>query len=178
VAALFAVAILRRNKEARVFAFDCEHSYWGGRRTKDGQVTGGLYEPNLNPYDSVMTLAGKLATYGGGGTDCSIPLRYLNQTGYKADSIIMVSDNQSWSGPHGGHAGMAQAWTKFKGRNRNAKLVNLDIQPYPTTQVPDAKREVLNIGGFSDAVFTIMGDFLGREVDTNFVSIVENYADF
>ena len=43
-------------------------------------------------------------------------------------------------------------WTKLKQRNRDAKLVCIDIQPYGTTQAPE-RDDILNVGGFSDAVF-------------------------
>ena len=39
-----------------------------------------------------------------------------------------------------------------------AKLVCIDIQPYGTSQAAE-REDVLNIGGFSDAVFTMLAQF-------------------
>ena len=61
VAALFAAAILRRNPDSIVVPFDMA-----------------AYEPKLDPQDTILSLAERLAKYGGGGTDCSLPLREGN----------------------------------------------------------------------------------------------------
>src|SRR5262249_34377899 len=62
VAALVAAAVLRKNPDAEVLPFE-------------SNVVG----VDLNPRDSVMTNAGKLAGIGGGGTNCSAPLAQLNK---------------------------------------------------------------------------------------------------
>ena len=74
--------------------------------------------------------------------------------------MIFVSDNQSWvDARQGGQAtAMMAEWTKLKARNRAAKLVCIDILPYGTTQAAE-REDVLNIGGFSDAVFDQIADF-------------------
>jgi len=51
------------------------------------------------------------------------------------------------------------------------KMICINIQPYGTTQAPE-RSDILNIGGFSDAVFNVVASFLAD--DTNrFVSEVE-----
>jgi 60 kDa SS-A/Ro ribonucleoprotein len=51
------------------------------------------------------------------------------------------------------------------------KLVCIDLQPYTTVQAPE-RDDILNVGGFSDAVFTVVAAFLND--DTNrFVTEVE-----
>jgi 60 kDa SS-A/Ro ribonucleoprotein len=42
------------------------------------------------------------------------------------------------------------------------KLVCIDLQPYTTTQAPD-RDDILNIGGFSDAVFSVVAAFLAED---------------
>ena len=61
VAALFAAAILRRNPDSVVIPFDTA-----------------AYEAKVDPSDSVLSLAERLAKYGGGGTNCSLPLAAAN----------------------------------------------------------------------------------------------------
>ena len=53
---------------------------------------------------------------------------------------------------------MMAEWAKLKARNGRAKLVCIDIQPYGTTQAAE-REDVLNIGGFSDAVFDQVAAF-------------------
>jgi len=155
VAGLVASAILRKNPTAGVIPFE-----------------GHCVNVRLNPRDSVMTNAQLLASLGGGSTNCSAPLAVLNRDNAKADLIIYVSDNESWVDTnqasvteafYGIRAGtLATAtmteWKKFKRRNPKAKMVCIDIQPYRTAQASDDK-DILNVGGFSDVVFKLLGDF-------------------
>ena len=55
-------------------------------------------------------------------------------------------------------------WRQLKARNRDAKLVLIDLQPYATTQAPEAE-DVLNVGGFSDAVFELVASFARGQAD-------------
>lgn len=141
-AALFAAAMLRANRSARVLPFECD-----------------VVNVELNPRDTVLTNAEKLAAVGGGGTNCSAPLAKLNAERAAVDMVVFISDNQSWMDARRSDAtGMMAEWTKLKGRNRDAKLVCIDIQPYGTTQAPE-RDDVLNVGGFSDAVFETVAAF-------------------
>lgn len=143
VAALVAAAVLRKNPDGEVIPF--EH---------------GVVKLHLSPRDSVMTNAGKLAGVGGGGTNCSAPLAELNRRGARGDLVIYVSDNESWidwRGAGRGTATMAE-WAAFKARNPRARLVCIDLQPNAHTQAPD-RDDVLNVGGFSDAVFDVIAAF-------------------
>ena len=45
------------------------------------------------------------------------------------------------------------------------------MQPYTTTQAPD-RSDILNVGGFSDAVFRVVASFLGDDAG-RFVGEVE-----
>ena len=49
-------------------------------------------------------------------------------------------------------------WEIFRRRNTRAKLINIDIQPYGTTQAPN-RGDIANVGGFSDAVFDFITAF-------------------
>ena len=127
----------------------------------------------LNPLDSVMTNAELLAGLPSGGTACSAPLRNLNERREKGDLVVYVSDNMSWAdfglvktgyGTRG--TVMAEEWMRFRARNPAAKLVLIDIQPYGTTQVAE-RPDVLNVGGFSDAVFNIVSLFAKGELGAN-----------
>jgi 60 kDa SS-A/Ro ribonucleoprotein len=150
VAALVAAAILRKNPEAVVMPFDTR-----------------VHTAKMNPLDSIMTNAAYLAKFGGGGTNCSLPLEHLNKDGATGDLVIYVSDNESWmdSGRYNATSTMT-AWQKFKARNPKAKLVCIDIQPGGTTQAND-RADILNIGGFSDQVFDVIAKFveLGNNKD-------------
>ncbi len=147
VAALVAAAMLRKNPSTLVLPFE-----------------NNVVKCELNPRDSVMTNAQKLAAIGGGGTNCSAPLVKLNKEKAQADLVIFVSDNESWmdAGRSRSTATMTE-WNAFKQRNPQAKLVCIDIAPYGTTQANE-RDDILNVGGFSDAVFKIIAAFAAGQL--------------
>ena len=150
VAALVAAAMLRQNTDAVVLPFEQT-----------------VVNIDLNARDSVMTNAQKLAAIGGGGTNCSAPLQRVLDTKAKVDLVVFVSDNQSWMDAQNGQAtAMRMLWEKVKRYNPHAKLVCIDIQPYTTTQAAETS-DIMNIGGFSDAVFTTIADFAEGSAGSN-----------
>lgn len=152
LAGLMAACVLRQNKNARVIMFDTQ-----------------THSAQLNPRDSIMTNGAAIARFGGGGTDTSLPLALLNREGAKPTLVIYVSDNESWSGRR---LNTASQWDILKKRVPQAKLVNIDIQPYASSQVPDQK-DVLNIGGFSDAIWPVIAEFNKRGANFDFVGHIE-----
>jgi 60 kDa SS-A/Ro ribonucleoprotein len=156
VAALVAAAVLRRNPEAEVLPFESD-----------------VVSIKLHGGERIMKNAAKLASVGGGGTNCSAPLRLLNRRKARGDLVIFVSDNESWvdAGRGRGTATMAE-WNEFKQRNPNARLVCIDIQPYGTTQAKE-RDDILNIGGFSDQVFDVIAEFAaGRLTADHWVGVI------
>ena len=153
IAALVSAAMLRTNPQARVIPFE--------------QITVNV---QLNPRDSIMTNAEKLANIGGGGTACSAPLAMLNREKADVDLVVIVSDNESWADDSqrwGATTSLMKEWNILKQRCPEAKLVCLDIQPYTKAQARN-RQDILNIGGFSDQVFSLIGSFAERGMGTDF----------
>jgi len=164
VAALFAAALVRANPDSVVIPFDTQ-----------------AYDCRIDPNDAFLSLAERLAKYGGGGTDCSQPIVAANKKYAKRKfaGAILVSDCESWvSVGRDGATGLMTAWGDFVNHQRklaggkvNPKLVCIDLQPYKTVQAYE-RADILNIGGFSDAVFDVINGFVS-EGDSRFVSQVE-----
>jgi 60 kDa SS-A/Ro ribonucleoprotein len=171
VAALFAAVILRRNPDSVVIPFDTE-----------------AYETRVDPSDSMLSLAARLAEYGGGGTDCSLPLAKANRDfpQRKFVGCILVSDNESWvyrkqafGYGRAGSTGVMTEWQEFvknqvrlqAGDETGPRLVCIDLQPYTTSQAPE-RSDILNVGGFSDAVFDVVAASLRNDAD-RFVSEID-----
>jgi 60 kDa SS-A/Ro ribonucleoprotein len=108
-----------------------------------------------------MTNAEKLAAIGGGGTNTSAPVKLLNKRDERGDAVIFISDNQSWVDARRskGATALMEQWNIFRKRNPLARLICIDIQPYGDTQALE-REDILNVGGFSDAVFEVVGDFI------------------
>ena len=148
VAALVAAAVVRKNPAAEVVAFEDR-----------------VVRVELNARDSVVTNAARLASVGGGGTNCSAPLRSLNDRKAAGDLVIYVSDNESWVDAGAGRGtAVLREWNVFKRRNPRARLVCIDVQPNQTTQAAEAP-DVLNVGGFSDQVFELVAEFAAGRLD-------------
>lgn len=146
IAALVAAAVLRTNKQARVMPF--------AERVVDIE---------LKPYARLAVNAQKLASLWGGGTNVSAPLAKLNREEAHVDTVVIVSDNQSWIDNNWyGPTAVMNEWNTLKRRNPDAKLICIDIQPYGSTQAKDRK-DIMNVGGFTDAVFGAMARFANGE---------------
>jgi 60 kDa SS-A/Ro ribonucleoprotein len=158
VAALVAAAVLRKQPAARVMPFEVN-----------------VVDIQLNPRDSVISNAEKLAGIFGGGTNCSAPLKRLADSKARVDTLIMVSDNESWidSQRRGASETMRQ-WERIKKLNPQARLVCIDIQPGHATQAAD-RDDILNVGGFSDAVFDVIEQFTsGQYSAQHWVEAIES----
>ena len=142
VAALVAAALLRGNRQARVLPFECS-----------------VVSLKLDPKARVAVNAAKLAGVGGGGTNVSAPLALLNRERARVDTVVIVSDNESWVDPsRSGATATMDEWNRLKARNPGAKLICIDIAPYGTTQA-ESRSDILNVGGFTDAVFGAIARF-------------------
>lgn len=150
VAALVAASILRKNPDAEVIPFE-----------------GKVVSIRLSPRDSILTNAEKLAAIGGGSTACSAPLKLLNERKAKGDLLIYVSDNESWLDTGNNRRTETEAqWTLFCKANPDARLACIDLTPNATMQVRP-RPNVLNVGGFSDAVFDTLATFAVGELSGN-----------
>jgi 60 kDa SS-A/Ro ribonucleoprotein len=163
VAALVAATVLRKNPEAEVIPFESD-----------------VVKIRLNPRDSVMTNAEKLANLPCGGTNCSAPLRFLNRRRAQGDLVIYVSDNESWiDAPHYGRFGGSatetmKEWANFRQRNPQARMVCIDVQPYTTVQAKE-RPDILNVGGFSDQVFDVIAEFARGELNADhWIGVIES----
>lgn len=155
VAALVAAAMLRSNREARVIPFEQA-----------------VVPVTLQATDRIAANAAKLAAVGGGGTNVSAPLALLNKEKAAVDLVVIVSDNESWvDAQRNGSTATMQEWKKLAKRSPQARLVCIDIAPYGTTQAA-SRQDILNVGGFSDAVFDTIARFVSGET-RDWVSIVE-----
>ena len=155
VAALVTAAILRGNRVARVLPFEDK-----------------VVDIALDPYARVAANAQLLAAIPSGGTNVSAPLARLNAERAKVDLVVIVSDNQSWvDAVRGGATQTMREWDRLKNRNPGAKLVCIDLQPYGTTQA-SGRADILNVGGFSDAVFDTIARF-SRGETRDWVEIVK-----
>ena len=151
VAGLIASMILKTNADAKLYPFDTSVHGTTGTNWRGEKYS-------INPRDSVMTNAAKLASFGGGGTDCSAPLRLINKNKEHVDIYICASDNESWvvaDGGRWGSTGVANEWEIIRKRCPKAKMININLAVEDTVQIRDDVG-IINIGGFSEAIFDVI----------------------
>ncbi|WP_287907631.1 RNA-binding protein [Acinetobacter sp.] len=169
VAALFASAFKYVNPNIRLIAFDTQVRHLSNLIRVQEYLKRKNLMKQQNLEIDIFALAKKFASMCGGGTDCSKPLELLVKEKAKVDMVIYFSDNESWADqiPRAHRqTGMMHYWKQLKQHNPDAKLVCVDLQPYATTQLPEHK-DVMNIGGFSDTVFTLIESFANNEMHAN-----------
>lgn len=93
--------------------------------------------------------------------------------------MIYVSDNESWMDSRyyghwgGGATQTMRQWELFKQRNKAAKMVCIDIQPYGSTQAKE-RDDIINVGGFSDQVFKLIAAVAnGKSTKDHWVKQIE-----
>jgi 60 kDa SS-A/Ro ribonucleoprotein len=91
--------------------------------------------------------------------------------------VILVSDNESWvDATRRGATQTLREWEVLKKRNPQARLVCIDIQPHGTTQAAE-RHDIMNVGGFSDAVFAVMASFAeGKTGPEHWVGEIEKVS--
>lgn len=139
-----------------------------------------IHRHSLDFSDSILGNAAKLAKYGGGGTQLGLVTEECLKRKFYPDLIIMVSDNESWINGRttgyyrGSGTELAEGFQRIKNMNRKAKMVCIDITPNATTQAQESD-SILNIGGFSDNVWTVIEGFVKGDKST-FLKEIENFS--
>ena len=167
VAALMASSIARTNPETDVIAFG----------------THAALVQDFNPRDSIVSNSTNLSRLGdklGYGTNIANAMNIVCQKKY--DFVLFVGDSQSWMDHNiNGKArsyykdqgtSLSTLWESFKKKNKRSKLAEIVVGPYATTQAPTSDPRVMNIGGFSDAVFDVLKEFAHRNDNTNFLNVI------
>ena len=173
VAALIASSLARTNTEATIVGFGTQ-----------ARIT-----PGFNPWDSVMTNSQKLVAEGsvlGYGTNAGAAMDVFNAQRKPYDFIVYVSDCQSWvdsrgssmfSGYGRGYGGngtpLMEKWATQRVGNKNAKLAEINVAAYGDSQADSKDKSILNVGGFSDAVFDVLAEFAERTDNVSFLSVVD-----
>lgn len=118
-----------------------------------------LKELKFNPTGTVLANAASVPMTGG-GTDISLPIRYLLENRIKVDRIVYFSDNETqyWAG--GRYYVCSKPTTQAvldeyrRTVNPNVWVHAVDMAGYGTTQVSDRKVNLL--AGWSEKIFDVL----------------------
>jgi len=149
IGGLFA-AILVRSNNADFLTFDTSARY-----------------QNLNPADSILTIA-KSIHFHGGGTNFKAIFGTMNKA---YSRVIILSDMQGWMGYYTPAAEFKAYKERFK---CNPYIYSFDLNGYGTMQFPES--QVCAIAGFSEKVFDIMKVL--EQDKKALINTIKNYIEF
>ncbi|MHA2065283.1 MAG: TROVE domain-containing protein, partial [Candidatus Thorarchaeota archaeon] len=99
IAGTFGVPLMMKAPDAEVLPFDMG-GLMGSRS--------GVYPNLLDRRATMLENIDKLVHRRGGGTDCSLPIRYLEHEDIKVDWFVGITDNEEWGSF--GHSTSGEGW--------------------------------------------------------------------
>jgi 60 kDa SS-A/Ro ribonucleoprotein len=138
IANVLGLTLIKSEKNAELVCFD----------TKVVKPTFG----RRNSVDEVVNMRAN-----GSGTDCAQAFVHALKTKTKYDAIIILTDNETWSGPKHGLELLNQYRKEI---NRDVKVVELAMVANPTTNLPVDEKNVLRVVGFDASVMEVINTFL------------------
>lgn len=112
------------------------------------------YKPTVGRRSSLDEILKK--TPHGGGTDCSIPIRYAIASKNKYDAIVILTDSETWAG--NSHA--VQQLAQYRSINPNVKVVEVGMVATGHSVLPMDDKNVLKIAGFDSTVVDVINGFI------------------
>jgi hypothetical protein len=150
IGALFSAILIKANTNADFMTFDGSARY-----------------VNVNPADSVLTIAKGIRTPGG-CTDFKPIFRTANK---KYNRVVILSDMQGWVGHHCPSAEFKAYKEKYK---CNPYIYSFDLNGHGSMQFPES--QVCAIAGWSEKVFDIMK--ILEQDKKALVNTIKNYIEF
>lgn len=123
---------------------------WGG-----GEA--GLTRVDLSPRQRLDDVVRRLAAIPMGGTDCSLPMRWAQKAGVKADAFVIYTDSETWHGPI--HPVQAlQDYRRQTGIPAKLIVVGMTSNGFSIADPNDGG--MLDVVGFDTATPQLMADFI------------------
>lgn len=129
---------------------------------------------SLSSRDDVMVTAGKISSYGGGGTAVGAPIQELLDRKIKVDAFIGITDNEDWSygQGHSVRGSFLDLWREYRQQIAPcAKAYLVTIAPYRDAVAPSGEHGVRFIYGWSDRALRFIG--LDLESGESQVRVIE-----
>lgn len=139
-ATAMAMTFMRTEEDAHLFAFDTGF--------KPLAITAKTALPDAIRQASV---------WGGGGTDCSMPMLYADERGLDVDAFVVLTDNETWAGRMQPVQALAQ-YRKNSGIPAKLIVVGMTSSGFTIADPKDAG--MMDVVGFDAAAPQIIADFI------------------
>jgi len=146
--AALALVTMATEPSTTVVGFTSGGRGWGGPAA--------LTELSISPRQRLDDAIRAVSNLPFGGTDCSLPITWAEQTGQEFDTVIVYTDNETWAGAIHPH----QALVQYRQRTGiDARLVVVGMTASDVSIADPADAGMLDIAGFDSAAPSLIADF-------------------
>lgn len=138
IASVMAMIMARREPNSQIVCFDTE-----------------TYDREVHARDSFSDVVRKLK-FGGGGTDCSLPVKWAMDKGISVDAFLVLTDSEQWVGQRCDQA----IFDYHRKINPDAKLICISAEASTIKLTPPNDKRFLFIAGWDNNIPDIINDFL------------------
>lgn len=104
---------------------------------RHGWFASGLKELKISPRIRLDTVVDRMARFNWGGTDCALPALYVKQNKLPVDSILTITDSETWAGNIQPTQALAEA-RKATGRNIRQAVVGMTASNFSIADPKDS----------------------------------------
>jgi 60 kDa SS-A/Ro ribonucleoprotein len=115
-----------------------------------------IRELKLSPRQRLDDAVASIAGLPFGGTDCSAPYKWATQMGRTFDTVVIMTDNETWAGDTHPHESLA-AYRRTTGVNTRQVVVGMTATDFSIADPLDPLS--VDVAGFDSAVPNLISDF-------------------
>ncbi|MGH3995585.1 MAG: hypothetical protein ACRDSN_24345, partial [Pseudonocardiaceae bacterium] len=134
----------------------------GPKWSNDGWLRGtALTELAISPQQRLDDAIRVVSDLPFGGTDCSLPMVWAQEQGREYDTIIVVTDNETWAGKIHPHQALVQ-YREHSGIGTRLVVVGMTATDVSIANPDDPG--MLDVAGMDSAIPTLIADFSRRQI--------------
>lgn len=121
----------------------------------------GIAELTISPRQRLDDVVNYTASLDFGGTDCALPFRWARERNRAYDTVIVMTDSETWAGPEHVHQALAR-YRDWMGTPVRSIVVGMTATDCSIANPLDPHS--LDVAGFDSAVPNLIADFSRGEV--------------
>lgn len=128
-----------------------------GKGSSDVSDVSGIADLPLSPRQRLDTVVKKVSRLNWGGTDCSLPMRYVNVKNLDVDAFVVLTDNDTYVGPQHPFQALEQYRNKVQHPVKSV-VVGMTATQFSIAEPKDPHS--LDVVGFDTATPDILSNFI------------------
>lgn len=157
VAAALSLVIANTEQDYEIVGFSAgSNGRFGSRRAATSSRVDGIARLPISPRQRLDDAVHTAARFNWGGTDCALPMLWAKQENLEFDTIIEVTDNETWFGGIHPHQALLD-YRHSTGIDTRLVVAGLTSTGFSIADPSDAG--MLDVVGFDSAVPQLINDF-------------------